>query len=53
MPTGLLGAKRLMPQRRIGRPQDGDNDGTAACDKGAVERFYPEVDPLFANGFED
>lgn len=39
-------------QRRIGRPQDGDNDGTPACDKGAVERFYPEVDPLFANGFE-
>lgn len=39
-------------QRRIGRPQDGDNNGSTLCDKGAVERTYAEVDPLFANGFE-
>jgi hypothetical protein len=36
-------------QRGITRPIDGNGDGTASCDIGAVE-FDP--DPLFANGFE-
>jgi len=42
----------FIDQRRISRPQDGDNDGNALCDKGAVERIQIEVDALLADGFE-
>jgi CSLREA domain-containing protein len=37
-------------QRGFARPQDGDGDGTATCDKGAVEFVG---DRMFADGFED
>ncbi|MFB9068538.1 choice-of-anchor Q domain-containing protein [Pseudofulvimonas gallinarii] len=36
-------------QRGVARPQDGDGDGTRACDVGA---FEVEVDTIFASGFE-
>lgn len=39
-------------QRGIARPQDGDNSGTAQCDKGAVEVELSIPDSVFANGFE-
>jgi hypothetical protein len=37
-------------QRGVARPQDGDGDGSAACDAGAVE--IGGVDAIFANGFD-
>jgi hypothetical protein len=37
-------------QRGIARPQDGDADGTATCDIGAVEMGDP--DAIFTNGFD-
>lgn len=37
-------------QRGVVRPQDGDGDGTAACDVGAVEA--PLADLLWTDGFE-
>ena len=39
-------------QRGIARPLDGEGDGTATCDKGAVEVSPTPIDPIFANGFE-
>ncbi|MGB0133515.1 choice-of-anchor Q domain-containing protein [Dokdonella sp.] len=39
----------FLDQRRIGRPLDGDGDGIAQCDVGAVEL---RVDSIFADGFE-
>ncbi|WP_395375868.1 choice-of-anchor Q domain-containing protein [Marinicella sp. W31] len=38
-------------QRDVLRPQDGDGDGTATCDIGAVERMLT-TDIIFNNGFE-
>ena len=40
----------LVDQRGENRPQDGDDDGTATCDIGAVEGVL--IDVIFANGFE-
>ncbi len=37
-------------QRGVARPQDGDGDGIAVCDVGAVEA--PDAGALFADGFE-
>ncbi|MGN6518355.1 MAG: choice-of-anchor Q domain-containing protein [Dokdonella sp.] len=37
-------------QRGTVRPQDGDGDGTSACDAGAVE--VGDLDAIFANGFD-
>ena len=37
-------------QRGLSRPQDGDDDGTAICDRGAIE-MAPAL--LFHDGFED
>ena len=37
-------------QRGLSRPQDGDGNGTAICDRGAIERA-PAL--LFHDGFED
>ncbi|MBA8889844.1 CSLREA domain-containing protein [Dokdonella fugitiva] len=37
-------------QRGVARPQDGDGDGGAACDAGAVE--IGDADAIFANGFD-
>ncbi|WP_395375854.1 choice-of-anchor Q domain-containing protein [Marinicella sp. W31] len=39
-------------QRGVIRPQDGDQDGTATCDIGAVELAAFE-DVIFSNGFDD
>jgi CSLREA domain-containing protein len=39
-----------LDQRGVARPQDGDGDGTAHCDAGAVESIA--IPPLFADGFE-
>ena len=37
-------------QRGVARPQDGDGDGVAHCDIGAVE--MGDADAIFANGFD-
>ncbi len=39
-------------QRGVFRPQDGNNDTVAVCDKGAIELSPTDVDALFQNGFE-
>lgn len=39
-------------QRGITRPQDGNNDGVAICDIGAVEVSAAESTLIFADGFE-
>ena len=43
---GDAGACPPADQRGIGRPVDGDGDGAAACDIGAVERGCGEDEPL-------
>jgi CSLREA domain-containing protein len=43
------GACATSDQRGLPRPVDGDGDGTAACDAGAVEA---ERDAIFADGFD-
>lgn len=39
-------------QRGIARPQDGDGNASAICDKGAVEVVWVLPDPIFLDGFE-
>lgn len=46
--TGCLASD----QRGAVRPQDGDADGSSACDRGAYEVATADVDLLFADGFE-
>jgi len=53
-PAGCLGADGsplLVDQRDLPRPADGDNDGEAICDRGAVE-VSSDYDGLFSDGFE-
>jgi CSLREA domain-containing protein len=44
-----IGACPTTDQRRLPRPIDGDGDGTATCDAGAVE---VQRDTIFADGFD-
>lgn len=46
-PLGVIGSCPTYDQRSVARPLDGDGNGQAACDSGAVER-----DLIFADGFE-
>lgn len=39
-------------QRGRVRPQDGDGNTLAVCDKGAVELSPADIDPVFKDGFE-
>jgi CSLREA domain-containing protein len=39
-------------QRGVSRPQDGDGNGSALCDRGAVEVSPTLAELIFANGFE-
>jgi hypothetical protein len=48
-PLGVLAAScPTQDQRFLARPQDGNGDGVAACDSGAVEA----QPPIFVDGFE-
>lgn len=47
--TGLNGQPLPLDQRNVARPQDGDGNGDARCDLGAVE-YRP--DGLLVDGFE-
>jgi len=48
---GVDGSPLLVDQRDLSRPADGDNDGQAICDRGAVE-VLPDYGGLFLDGFE-
>lgn len=50
--SGSTGNCLNTDQRGITRPRDGNNSGTAECDKGAVEVDPGLPDPIFSNGFE-
>lgn len=47
--SALAGLCEGVDQRGVTRPADGDGDGLAQCDRGAVEVL---LDPLFVDGFE-
>lgn len=48
LPLGFIGTCLATDQDGVSRPIDGNGDGTARCDMGAIER----EDKIFANGFE-
>jgi hypothetical protein len=47
---GIADGCTAQDQRGLARPQDGDGDGTATCDIGAVEMSGSDV--IFADGFD-
>jgi hypothetical protein len=47
-PKGAMASCPLEDQRLTLRPQDGNDDGVAACDSGSVEA----PPPIFLDGFE-
>ncbi|MEO8460579.1 MAG: right-handed parallel beta-helix repeat-containing protein [Dokdonella sp.] len=46
---GVVSGCAGVDQRGVARPQDGDGDGTAVCDVGAIEL---DIDQIFDDGFE-
>jgi predicted outer membrane repeat protein len=52
-PTAPIGSADELDQRLMPRGADGDDDGLALCDSGAIERQLPELfDLIFADGIQ-